>query len=164
MSPFYANYGFHPPAMNPASTDPSTRTPRYMRTGAHCARRIQEMIGRRPGADAQVHRSVTKGTPRIPGGIFGHAQQAQRQNASPLEKTGPQELWLLPCQECRVPTGHPPHVTPKMENTQHFPRHATRTIPNQRAPSTAGHLKTTPGGGRHRAERGIRCRRSHVVG
>jgi len=56
MSPFYANYGFHPAAINPASMDPSTWQARSMPTGCiPCTTN--------PGKGWKMQRSECTGTP-----------------------------------------------------------------------------------------------------
>ena len=78
MSPFYANYGFHPAAANP----PCNRTPQPCQYGvrpldAGCPRSLPERTRGGPGTNAMVHRPKPEATPRIPSGKPGHAQQTQ---------------------------------------------------------------------------------------
>jgi len=130
MSPFYANYGFPPVAMNLASTEPLN-----------------------PASKVYAHRRNTVHNESRKG--LEEAQERMRRYTDPMRKEPPAfqvgDLVMLSGRniKTRRPSkkldhkNHGPFqiekiVSPQMENTQCFPCVTARTLPNQRAPSTSG--------------------------
>jgi len=145
MSPFYANYSFHPVAMGPASTEPLNPASRVYAHWMHAVhdesreglKQAQERIRRYTDPARKEPPAYQVGDRLVM--LSGRNIKTRR----PSKKLDHKNHGPFQIKKIVSPLAvREAHATSKMENPQHFPCLAAETLSNQRTPCCSGHVQS----------------------